>query len=114
LTFFCWINNRPRRHVDDLVGPGAARHFLPLPVLSALCSNNRLVEKIDEIINVVVGSQNNVTTASAIATVRSTSRYKFFSPKTDAPAPASSGLCKNFDPINEHAFFALQDRTLKR
>jgi hypothetical protein len=67
-----------------------------------------------EIINVLVDSQDYVSAASAIATVRSTFRYKFFSPKTDAPAPALSGLRKNFYPINEHACSALQVKTLKR
>jgi hypothetical protein len=73
-----------------------------------LCSNDRLVEKISEIIDVPVGSQDNVAAASAIATVGPALRYKFLAPETDAPAPATSGLRKNFDPINEHAFSALQ------
>jgi hypothetical protein len=77
-------------------------------VAPIVCSNDRLVEKIREIINMLVGSQDNVTPASAIATVRSTSRYKFFSPKTDASAPALSGLRENFYAVNEHAFSALQ------
>ena len=79
-----------------------------------LCSNDRLIEKIGEIIDVPISSQDNVPAASAVATVRPTSRYKFFSPKTDAPSPALSGLCKNFDAINEHAFSALQVERLKR
>jgi hypothetical protein len=52
--------------------------------------------------------QNHVATASAIATVRATLRYKFLTPKTDAPAPALSGLYKDFDLIDEHGFAALR------
>jgi hypothetical protein len=83
-------------------------------VASILCSNNRLVEKIGEIIDVLVGPQDNVAAASAIATIWPAFRHKFLSPKTHAPAPTLSGLRENFDPINEHAFSALQVKALKR
>jgi hypothetical protein len=77
-------------------------------VPTAFCFDDRLVEKIGKIINVLIGPQDNVAAASAIATIRPAFRHKFFPPKTDAPASALSGLRKNFYAINEHAFSALQ------
>jgi hypothetical protein len=76
-------------------------------VPAIFCFNDRLVKEIREIIHVPIRPKNHVAAASAIATVRATPRYKFLTPKTDAPAPALSGLCKNFDSIDEHCFAAL-------
>jgi hypothetical protein len=113
-VFGCLPHNRPHGNFDDFVCPRTAGHFLPLPVASTLCFNDRLVEKIGEIIDVLVGSQDNVAAASAIATIWPAFGHKFFSPKTDAPASTLSGLRENFDPINEHAFSALLVKALKR
>jgi len=49
-----------------------------------------------------VRAQNYVAAAAAIAPIWPAFRDEFFASKTDATAPAVSGLRKNFDPIDEH------------
>src|SRR4030095_16312503 len=50
----------------------------------------------------LIGQQNDVTSASTVTTVGSTLRHKFFAPKTDAAAPAATGLCEDSYAINKH------------
>jgi hypothetical protein len=54
-------------------------------------------------VGVLIGTQNDVTAASAIASIRSTLRDKFFPAKAYASAPAIACLGKNPDPVYEHA-----------
>jgi hypothetical protein len=49
-----------------------------------------------------IRAKNHIAATSAIATVRSAFGHKFLPSKTDAPASAFTGLCKNFYPIDEH------------
>src|SRR5438045_3785419 len=77
---------------------------VPVPVLRR---NQRRVENVCDIIAVPIRPQDHVTTTPAIAAVWPALRHKFFSPKTDAPAPAFSRLRKNFYPIDEHDGFKL-------
>src|SRR5947207_3621369 len=105
--FFRRPNHRPHRNLHDFVRAGATAHFLSHPVPAVLRLNQRLVEKICEVIDVPVRSQNHVTTTPSIAAVWPAFRHKFFSPKTDAPAPPFSRLRKNFYPIDEHDGFKL-------
>src|SRR5438034_1502432 len=50
----------------------------------------------------LIGQQNYVASASAVTTIGSTFRHKFFGPKTNAATPTAAGLCKDFDAINKH------------
>ena len=67
-------------------------HLLSHSVPTAFRLDERLVEKIREIIGVAVGAQNYVATATAIAAVGSALRNEFLAPKTDRPASAAAGL----------------------
>src|SRR6185437_3603492 len=98
-------NDRPDRNFHDLVRSCASAHFFPHAVPAVFCLDQGLVEEIRKIIDVSVCPKDHVTTASAIAAVRPAFRHKFFSSKTDGPAPALSSLCKNFYPIDEHGAF---------
>ena len=76
--------------------------LLPLPVRATLGLDDRLVEKIGEIVGVDVGAQNDVAAAAAIAAIRAAARHELLAPKTDATAPAIPGLGKNFYSIDKH------------
>src|SRR4029077_155694 len=105
--FFRRPNDCPHRNLHDFVRTRAAAPFFPHPVPAAFRLEQGLVEEIGEIIDVPVRPQDYVTTTPAIAAVRPAFRHKFFSAKTDRPAPAFSCLHKNFYPINEHGGFKL-------
>src|SRR6476659_5394769 len=77
-------------------------HLLPLPVRAVLCLDDRLVEKIREIIDVNIRAENHVAAAAAIAAIGSAFRHEFLAPKTHTTAPAVPSLGQNFDPIDEH------------
>ena len=92
----------PDRHLHDLRRRAAAVHLLPLPVPAVFRLDDRLVKKAGEIIDVNVGAQNDVAAPAAIAAIRTALRDKFLAAKTDAAAPAISGLRKHFDSIDKH------------
>src|SRR5437867_3273088 len=50
----------------------------------------------------LISQQNHVASASAVTTIGSTLRHKFFAPKTNAAAPTAARLCKDFYAINKH------------
>jgi hypothetical protein len=52
---------------------------------------------------VLIGTQDNVTAASAIASIWPTFWDKLFAAKAYTSPAAIASLCKNADPINEHA-----------
>src|SRR5436190_2098782 len=100
-------NNRPYRNLYDFVRARAAAHFFSHPVPAVFRLDQGFVEKIGKMIDVPVRPQDHVTTAPTIAAVGPAFRHKFFTSETDAPAPASSRLCKNVYPIDEHGSAAL-------
>jgi hypothetical protein len=51
---------------------------------------------------VSVGAQDYIAATPAVAAVGPTFWDKFLAPKTDASAPAATGLGKDFDSIDEH------------
>ena len=77
-------------------------HLLPLPMPTMFRANNRFVKEIGEVIGVLVGTENDISAAPAIAPIRSSFGNKFFAAKTYASTPTLAGLGKNSDPIHEH------------
>jgi len=78
-------------------------HLLTLSMPTTFRANDRFVEKIREVIRVLIGTENDVTAASTIAPIWPSFGDKFFAAKAYAPTTAIPGLGKNSDPINEHA-----------
>ena len=99
---FCTIHDSPDGNLDHFRDGGASMFFLPLPVRAALGLDDRLVEKIRQIVGMDVGPQDHIAAAPAVAAVRATARHEFFAPKTDAAPSAVTGLGKNFDSIDKH------------
>jgi len=97
-----WPNNGADGDFHDLVRRGAPVHFFPHPVSAAFCFDDRLVEKIGEIVGVSIRVKNHVTAASAVSAVRPAFRYELLPPETHGTASAASGLNINFDPIDKH------------
>src|SRR5215467_6069108 len=95
-------NDRPHRNLRNFVRPCTPAHFLPHSMAAVLRLDDRLVEKIRQIIDVPVRTQDHVPATAAIAAIRPAFRHEFLPSKTGAPAPAFSGLCKNSYPIDEH------------
>jgi Asp/Glu/hydantoin racemase len=58
-------------------------HFLSHSVSAVLCFDDRLVEKVREIIDVPICAENHLAAAPAVTTVGSTFRHKFLPPKAD-------------------------------
>jgi hypothetical protein len=97
-----WEDHRSYRYFHDLRDRAFPVHLLPLPVLTVFCLDDRLVEKVREIIDVNIGVQNHVAAAAAVSTIGSTFRHKFLAAKANATAPAISRLGENFNPIDKH------------
>lgn len=102
LSVGSWPNNCSNRNFDDLVERRASVHLLPHSVAAGLCFDDRLVEKIREIVRVAIGAKDHVPAAAAITAVRPAFRDKFLPSKADAAAAAASCLGKNFDSIDKH------------
>jgi hypothetical protein len=77
-------------------------HFFSHAVLAVLRFDNRLVEKMREIINMSICPQDHVAAAPAIPAIWSALRHKFLAPKTHASTAAIARLRKHFDSIDEH------------
>src|SRR4051812_33934372 len=60
-------DNRAYGNLYDLWNGPTAMHFLPHPVSAVFGLDDRLVEKIGEIIDVNIGTQNHVATPAAVA-----------------------------------------------
>src|SRR5712692_1372687 len=101
-------NNRSHRHLHDLGRRRSTIHLFPHPVAAIFRSDDRLIKKTREIIDVRIGAPNNIAAAATIAAIRSAFRHKLLPPKTHTTTPAIAGLCKDFDPIDKH------DEALKR
>src|SRR5215467_1600528 len=95
-------NNRPHRNLRNFVRPCTPAHFLPHAMAAVLRLDDRLVEKIRQIIDVPVRTQDHVTATAAIAAIGPAFRHEFLPSKAGAPTPPFSSLCKNFHPIDEH------------
>ncbi len=89
-------------------------HLLPHAVAAVFRFDDRLVEKIREIINMSIRAKNHIATAPAVTAIRSALRHKFLAPKTDATAAALPRLCKNFDSIDEHRLIITRPRERNR
>ncbi len=55
--------------------------------------DDRFVEKVGEIIDMLIGTENDVATTTAIAAIGPTFRYEFLPAETDAPALMSIQRC---------------------
>ncbi len=99
---FILINNRSHRHFHHLRQRAAAVHLLPLPVSALFRLDDRLVEKVGEIVGVNVGAKNDVAAATAITAIGTAARHELLAAKTHAAASAVTGLGKNFYSIDKH------------
>src|SRR6476660_3839693 len=77
-------------------------HLFPATVSAIFRLNNRFVEEVGQMVGMLIGSEDNVATPPAVASIRSALGHKFLTSKADTPPPAFSGLCKNFDAIDKH------------
>src|SRR5207249_7377475 len=82
-----------------------AVHPFAQAVLAGLGEEPRLVELRDEIVQVVVGLQNDVAPAPAIAAGRAAFGAEGFTEESDTALPTVTGARKNFDFVDEHANF---------
>ena len=96
------VNDSPEWHFHNFVGTCAACHFLPHAVPAVFRLDDRLVEKVREIIDVNIGAKNHVAASATVAAIRSAFRHKFLPAKTHTTAPAIPSLGKNFDSIDKH------------
>src|SRR6478672_4968483 len=64
-----WPNDGSHRHLHDLVRRGASIHFLSHSVAAAFRFNERLVEKIREIVGMTIGAKNDIAAAAAVAAI---------------------------------------------
>jgi hypothetical protein len=62
----------------------------------------RAVAEIDQIIELGVDDEDDVTTFASIATVRPAFGYKFFPQETDGSTPSISRIGMKANSINEH------------
>src|SRR5438105_7176888 len=96
------VNHRSHRNLDDFIRRIFAVHFFAAPVPTAFRLDNRLVEKMSEVVRVLISLQDNIAAASAVTPIRSPLGNEFLAPETDTPPSALSGLRKNFDAIDKH------------
>ena len=82
------ISNRADWDLDNFRGGSAPVLFFALSVRAAPCLDDRLVEKIRQIVSVDIGAENHVPAAAAVATVRAATRHEFFAAETDAAGAA--------------------------
>src|SRR5213075_1754767 len=94
--------HRPHRHLHDLRWRTAAMHLFPLPVSAIFRSDQRLVKQTGESVGMLVGPQDDVASAAAVATVRPAARDKLFPSEAHTAASAIAGLGMHFDSVNEH------------
>src|ERR1700730_8011088 len=95
-------HNRPPRHLPHLVWRILAIHFFPTTVPAVFRLNNGFVEKMSEMVGMLIRPQDNIATASTVTTIRPAFGNEFLAPETDTPPSTLSGLCKNFDAIDKH------------
>src|ERR1044071_622555 len=98
------INHCPDRHFNYFRPGCAAVLLLTLAVSAAPGLDDRLVEKIRQIIGVGIGAENHIPAAATIAAIRAPSWNEFFAPKTDATPPTVTSLGKNSYAIDKHGF----------
>src|SRR5205823_336287 len=70
-------NDRPHRNLYDFVRPCTPAHFFPHSMAAVLRLDDRLVEKIRQIIYMPVRTQDHVTASAAIAAIGAAFRYEF-------------------------------------
>ena len=69
---------------------------------SSLCDQARVVKLRDQIVQVVVGFENDVAAATTIAAARPAFRDKRFAMEGHAPFATMAGSRKNFDFVDKH------------
>jgi hypothetical protein len=80
-----------------------AVHSFTQAVLAIVREEPRLVKLRDEIVQVVVGLQNDIASAPAIAAGRAAFGPERFTEKCNTAFSAVAGARKNFDFVDEHA-----------
>jgi hypothetical protein len=79
-----------------------AIHALAQPALAVLGEKARLIILRDEVVEIVVGFENDIASAAAIAAAGSALGPVFLALESDAPFPAVPGSGLNFDLIDKH------------
>ena len=62
----------------------------------------RVIEKVGEIVDVLVGHQHDVAAVAAVAAIRAAVRNILLAPKADAAVAAATSLDFNGDAIDKH------------
>src|SRR5207244_1094074 len=96
-------NQRAARDLYEQVFAGVAVHPFAHAVLAFLGNEPRLIILGDEVVQVVVGLQNHVAPAPAVAAGRAALGPGRFTEEGDAAFPAVSGARENFDFVDEHS-----------
>ena len=81
---------------------GASVHSFAHAVLAVLRNEPGLVILCDEIVQVVVGLQNNVAATPTVPAGRTAFRSGCFTQESDTTLPAMTGARENFDFVDEH------------
>src|SRR5262245_9280955 len=77
-------------------------HLFPATVAAIFRLNNRFIEKVGQMVGMLISPQNNIAAESAITAVGPAFGDEFFPPKTDASPSTLSGLRKNLNTIDKH------------
>ena len=96
------VHNRSNRDFYDFIGRIFAVHLFPATVSAIFRLNNRFIEKVSQMVGMLIGSKDNVAAPPAVASIGPALGHKFLTSKADTPAPAFSRLRKNFDAIDKH------------
>ena len=90
------------RHLDNEIFAGLAIHALAHAALTTLCDEVRDEELLDQVVEVMVGLQDHIAAAAAIAAAGATFWNVSFAVKGDGTFSSMTGPGGNFDLINEH------------
>jgi hypothetical protein len=93
---------RTAGHLDDEVPPGVPIHAFAFAMLPVLRDEPRLIELIDEVVQIVICLEYHIPAASSIAAIRSSLGPEGFAAERDAAATAVTGAGEDLDFIHEH------------
>src|SRR5881394_1068832 len=88
---------------DEQIFSRVAVHSFAQSVLAIVREEPRLVKLRDKIVQVVVGLQNDISSAPAVAAGRAAFGPERFTEKSNTTLSAVAGARKNFDFVDEHA-----------
>ena len=102
LTRCAITDNAADRNFDDPVIAAVSVTVAAHAMLPAASFVELLITKVEQCRELRIRNGDHITAAAAIAAARTAAWDEFLAPKTDAAAPAISGVSEDFDSINKH------------